>query len=163
MLERYEITARDRLSPMFDMAFDLSAFDMFVAWEKGACLCWPSRKETIQPASFITDRELTVWFSVPSSAIFMKQIGALKPRRYPSLRLSQFCGEHSVCAAVRRALFPLNGANSDRRRLNAVSSTFEIRPERHCRCFPIESLGAASSLSCYFLPRAPHNPLPTLL
>lgn len=62
MLERYEITGRDRLSPMFDMTFDLSAFDMFMVWEKGACLCWSSRKETIQPASFITDRELTVWF-----------------------------------------------------------------------------------------------------
>ena len=32
MVERYQITENDRLSQMFDMTFDLSAFDMFVAW-----------------------------------------------------------------------------------------------------------------------------------
>jgi acyl-CoA synthetase (AMP-forming)/AMP-acid ligase II len=38
MIERYEITETDRLSQMFDMTFDLSVFDMFVAWERGACV-----------------------------------------------------------------------------------------------------------------------------
>jgi amino acid adenylation domain-containing protein len=93
MLERYQITENDRLSQMFDMTFDLSVFDMFVAWERGACVCCPTQKTLIKPGKFIQDAELTVWFSVPSTAVFMKQLGMLKPAQYPSLRLSLFCGE----------------------------------------------------------------------
>jgi amino acid adenylation domain-containing protein len=93
MVERYGITEKDRLSQMFDMTFDLSVFDMFVAWERGACICCPSQKALIKPGSFIQEMELTVWFSVPSTAIFMKQLGMLKPGRYPTLRFSLFCGE----------------------------------------------------------------------
>ena len=36
---------------------------------------------------------LTIWFSVPSTAVFMKRLGILKPGRFPSLRWSLFCGE----------------------------------------------------------------------
>ena len=93
MVERYDITESDRLSQMFDMTFDLSVFDMFVAWERGACVFCPSQKTLIKPGKFIKDSELTVWFSVPSTAVFMKQLGMLKPAQYPSLRLSLFCGE----------------------------------------------------------------------
>jgi amino acid adenylation domain-containing protein len=93
MTIRYGISESDRLSQMFDMTFDLSVFDMFVAWEKGACLCCPSQKTSIKPGKFIQDRELTLWFSVPSTAVFMKRFGMLKPNRYPSLRWSLFCGE----------------------------------------------------------------------
>jgi amino acid adenylation domain-containing protein len=93
MVDRYEVTEKDRLSQMFDMTFDLSAFDMFVAWERGACVCCPSQKELIKPDSFIRNNNLTMWFSVPSTAVFMKQLGLLKPGRYPELRVSLFCGE----------------------------------------------------------------------
>jgi len=93
MVDRYEVTEKDRLSQMFDMTFDLSAFDMFVAWERGACVCCPSQKELIKPDSYIKNNNLTMWFSVPSTAVFMKQLGLLKPGRYPELRVSLFCGE----------------------------------------------------------------------
>lgn len=93
MVERFEITEHDKLSQMFDMTFDLSVFDMFIAWERGACVCCPPQKTLIKPGKFIQDEELTVWFSVPSTAVFMKQLGMLKPGQYPKLRLSLFCGE----------------------------------------------------------------------
>ncbi|HJV66033.1 MAG TPA: amino acid adenylation domain-containing protein [Geomonas sp.] len=93
MVERYQIDENDRFSQMFDMTFDLSAFDMFVAWERGACVCCPSRKQTIMPHKYIRDSRLTIWFSVPSTGIFMKSMGMLKPDSYPELRLSLFCGE----------------------------------------------------------------------
>jgi len=93
MVDRYEITERDRVSQMFDLTFDLSAFDMFMAWEGGAYVCCPSQKTLIKPGKFVRDMELTVWFSVPSTVAFMKQLGMLKPRQYESLRLSLFCGE----------------------------------------------------------------------
>jgi non-ribosomal peptide synthetase component F len=93
MVERYQITEKDRLSQMFDMTFDLSAFDMFVSWERGAILCCPSQKNLINPGKYIRDAQLTVWFSVPSTVAFMKQLGTLKPNQYLSLRVSLFCGE----------------------------------------------------------------------
>jgi amino acid adenylation domain-containing protein len=92
-VERYQIDESDRFSQTFDLTFDLSAFDMFVAWERGACVCCPTRKALLNPAQFIRDSALTVWFSVPSIALMMKELGALKPAAFPSLRWSLFCGE----------------------------------------------------------------------
>jgi len=93
VVPRYGITENDRCSQTFDMTFDLSAHDMFVTWEKGACLCCPTQKALIQPGAFIAGSRLTTWFSVPSTAVFMKKLGMLKPNLYPGLRLSLFCGE----------------------------------------------------------------------
>ena len=91
--KRYGFTSNDRVSQTFDLTFDLSAHDMFVAWETGACVCCPTQKQSIKPGAFINDARLTVWFSVPSTALFMRRFGVLKPDMYPGLRLSLFCGE----------------------------------------------------------------------
>jgi non-ribosomal peptide synthetase component F len=91
--KRFSFGHEDRFSQTFDMTLDLSVADMFVAWECGACVCCPSEKMLIKPGRFINDARLTVWFSVPSIAVFMKQLGALKPGKYPGLRVSMFCGE----------------------------------------------------------------------
>lgn len=92
-VNRYGITEQDRASQTFDFTFDLSAHDMFVAWERGACVCCPTQKQLFKPGAFINDSRLTLWFSVPSTGVFMRQLGMLKPGRYPGLRLSLFCGE----------------------------------------------------------------------
>jgi amino acid adenylation domain-containing protein len=91
--DRLDFTERDIVSQMFDLTFDLSAFDMFVSWERGACVCCPSQKTLINPGQFIRGHRLTIWFSVPSTVSLMKQLGLLKPGGFPSLRLSLFCGE----------------------------------------------------------------------
>jgi amino acid adenylation domain-containing protein len=93
IVPRYGICETDKCSQTFDLTFDLSAHDMFVTWERGACLCCPSQKALIKPGGFIVDSNLTTWFSVPSTAVFMKKLGLLKPEMYPNLRLSLFCGE----------------------------------------------------------------------
>lgn len=93
LANRLELTEQDIASQMFDLTFDLSAFDMFVSWERGACLCCPSKKMLVNPGQFIQNQKLTLWFSVPSTAAFMKQLGVLKSGAFPSLRLSLFCGE----------------------------------------------------------------------
>lgn len=92
-VQRYQLKETDRCSQSFDMTFDLSVHDMFVTWERGACLCCPTQKQLIQPGGFILDSKLTTWFSVPSTAVFMRRLGMLKPGKYPGLRLSLFCGE----------------------------------------------------------------------
>ena len=93
MAERYGITADDRFSQTFDMTFDLSVFDLFLAWERGACVCCPPENALMTPGRFIRDAGLTVWFSVPSTAVFMRKLKMLKPGSYPTLRWSLFCGE----------------------------------------------------------------------
>jgi amino acid adenylation domain-containing protein len=93
MVDRYQVNCRDRFSQTFDLTFDLSAFDMFVAWEAGACVCCPSQRTMLNPGSFIQEAGLTVWFSVPSVGVLMKRLGSLGPGHYPNLRLSLFCGE----------------------------------------------------------------------
>lgn len=92
-MKRYQVRETDRLSQYFDMTFDVSAFDMFMGWEAGACVCCPSSKEVISPGMFINRARLTVWFSVPSTATFMHRLGALKANQYSSLRWSLFAGE----------------------------------------------------------------------
>ncbi len=93
MVERYGVHEQDRLSQTFDLTFDLSAFDMFVAWERGACVCCPTQGEKLFPNKYVDSQRLTIWFSVPSTAILMKKMKMLTPGRYPGLRYSLFCGE----------------------------------------------------------------------
>jgi len=47
------------------------------------------------------EARLTAWFSVPSTVIFMRRLGKLKPGLYPRLRLSLFCGEALPVEVVR--------------------------------------------------------------
>jgi amino acid adenylation domain-containing protein len=90
---RYDVVPGDRLSQTFDQTFDLSVFDLFVAWENGACVCSMQPLDLLAPARFAERQRLTIWFSVPSLAALMRKKGSLKPGIFPSLRLSLFCGE----------------------------------------------------------------------
>jgi amino acid adenylation domain-containing protein len=90
---RYGIAETDRASQCFDMTFDLSAHDMFVTWAGGGCLLPLPDAALLAPARFIRDHALTVWFSVPSTAMLMARARTLMPGVFPSLRLSFFCGE----------------------------------------------------------------------
>ncbi len=91
--ERGHVTERDRFSQSCAITFDGSVFDLFTAWRCGACVCCPSQKELLNPGAFIKKHEITVWFSVPSLALFMKRLGSLKKGNFPSLRWSTFGGE----------------------------------------------------------------------
>ena len=93
MAERYALNEYDRLSQMFDLVFDLSLFDMFMAWGAGACLCCPQSEQVLLPSDYIRDSAITVWFSVPSVAVLMMRLRQLAPGSFPKLRLSLFCGE----------------------------------------------------------------------
>ena len=91
--DRYGVNERDRLSQEFDMTFDLSVHDMFVAWQRGACLCCVPERAVFAPAKFIRDSRLTMWFSVPSVVGFLSKMRLLAPGSFPTLRCSLFCGE----------------------------------------------------------------------
>lgn len=93
MAERYVVTPEDRFSQTFEMTFDLSVFDLFLAWECGARVCIPTQAQKMLPAKYIQDAGITIWFSVPSTGLLMSKLRMLKPNAYPALRCSLFCGE----------------------------------------------------------------------
>jgi len=93
MVERYGVTEKDRLSQTFNLTFDPSVFDLFVTWHAGASFYSFSDNDLLNPARSIKKNQLTIWYSVPSLAIFMKKLGSLKPNSFPSLHYSLFAGE----------------------------------------------------------------------
>jgi len=102
VLARYPLGPEDRFSQLFELVFDLSGFDMFAAWWVGACVCCPTKAEMLTVGQFVHDARLTVWFSVPSTAVLMKRLGFLEPGALQNLRVSLFCGE-ALPADVTRA------------------------------------------------------------
>jgi amino acid adenylation domain-containing protein len=92
-VDRYQIQPQDRFSQTFDQTFDLSVFDLFVAWEAGACVYAMSPIDLLAPTKFINKNELTVWFSVPSVPAQMRKRNLIGPGTLPTLRWSLFCGE----------------------------------------------------------------------
>jgi amino acid adenylation domain-containing protein len=92
-VDRYQIQPQDRFSQTFDQTFDLSVFDLFVAWEAGACVYAMSPIDLLAPSKFINKNELSVWFSVPSVPAQMRKRNLLGPGTLPTLRWSLFCGE----------------------------------------------------------------------
>jgi amino acid adenylation domain-containing protein len=93
MLKAYDFSPEDRFTQIFDLTFDLSVHDMFLAWSTGACLCVPEDNSSFAMARFIHEKQPSVWFSVPSVVNLMDRMRLLKPGAFPSIRLSFFCGE----------------------------------------------------------------------
>lgn len=100
MTPRYGICREDRFSQTFDQTFDLSVFDLFMAWCSGACVYSMSTVELLSPTRFVNRNGITVWFSVPSVATHMIRRNTLAPDTMPSLRWSLFCGEPLPRAAA---------------------------------------------------------------
>ncbi|MCC7497919.1 MAG: AMP-binding protein, partial [Bryobacterales bacterium] len=77
----------------FDLTFDLSVFDLFMAWGNGASVHAGSPVDLVAPARYVNRHQLTVWFSVPSVPAQMLRRQQLRPDALPTLRWSLFCGE----------------------------------------------------------------------
>ena len=92
-IARYEVRPGCRLSQTFDLTFDPSVFDMFVAWGSGATLVVPSREELFDPVVFVNDQQITHWYSVPSLVSVARHADVLSPGSMPSLRWSLFAGD----------------------------------------------------------------------
>jgi len=96
-IERYQFNGNDRVSQMFDITFDLSVHDIVTTLLSGACLYVLPKNYIMSPGPFIRKHELTIWFSVPSIAMFMGRMKVLQKNSLPSLRYSLFCGEGLPC------------------------------------------------------------------
>jgi len=93
MQRRFGFRVDDRISQFFELTFDVSVFDMFMTWHSGASLYVVPAEQLMAPGKFIKDNQLTVWFSVPTTALVMQRLRMLKPGIFPHLRYSLFAGE----------------------------------------------------------------------
>jgi len=91
--DRYSITSSDKFSQTFEQTFDLSIFDLFMAWAHGASVIAMRPIDLLSPVKYINDNKITVWFSVPTVVALMLRQGILQKNLFLSLRLSLFCGE----------------------------------------------------------------------
>ena len=99
--DRCKFRNTDRVSQAAELTFDNSVLDLFVTWAAGAALYVVPASQLMAPAKFIRDHELTIWFSVPSTACIMERLRMLKPGAFPSLRCSIFAGEALPVATAR--------------------------------------------------------------
>jgi amino acid adenylation domain-containing protein len=98
---RYGIGPGSRVSQTFELTFDGSVHDLFVAWADGGTLVVPMRGQLLSPVRTINNLRLTHWFSVPSLISFASRLGTLTPGSMPTLRWSIFGGEPLTLAAAR--------------------------------------------------------------
>jgi amino acid adenylation domain-containing protein len=91
--ERYAIAPADRVGQFCETSFDVSVFEMFAAWDGGACLCVVPDSQLMAPAGFLRRERITVWTSVPSVIAMLARMKLLEPGLFPSLRASFFIGE----------------------------------------------------------------------
>ncbi|MET8225998.1 amino acid adenylation domain-containing protein [Streptomyces sp. NPDC005301] len=99
---RYDVGPGSRLSQTFELTFDGSVHDLFVAWAGGGTLVVPQRSQLLSPVKTITSLRLTHWFSVPSLISFASLLGTLVPGSMPTLRWSIFGGEPLTLQAARQ-------------------------------------------------------------
>ncbi len=103
---RYELTPADRIAAITAITFDLSVFDMFCGWARGASLWVVPEGQVMAPIRFIQESRATVAFTVPSVGAWMNRMRLLSPGSMPSLRHVLLAGEPlpvSVALAFQKA------------------------------------------------------------
>ncbi|MEU4428966.1 amino acid adenylation domain-containing protein [Actinoplanes sp. NPDC024001] len=100
------LSPADRLANHAPFNFDLSVFDLYGAFHAGACVDLLPATLAFAPEAltrFLVERDITVWYSVPSALQLMATDGGLLERDPPpALRVCVFAGEPFPIADVRR-------------------------------------------------------------
>jgi acyl-coenzyme A synthetase/AMP-(fatty) acid ligase len=92
----FGIEKEDRLSNIAPLHFDMSVFDIFVAFKAGACVVAIPEITAIFPAKlveYISEKKITIWNSVPSALSLLATNKNLNTCDLSSLRLILFAGE----------------------------------------------------------------------
>ena len=89
----FDVGPSDRTAGLSDITFDISVFDMFATWDRGAALYVVPTAQTMAPLGYLQEHAITVAFSVPSMVAILSRMKLLRPGVLPSLRVSIFSGE----------------------------------------------------------------------
>jgi amino acid adenylation domain-containing protein len=90
------IKKEDRISNIAPLHFDMSVFDIFVAFKAGACVVVIPEATAIFPAKlaeYIAEKKISVWNSVPSALALLATLKNLETYDLSSLQLILFAGE----------------------------------------------------------------------
>ncbi len=113
--------SEDRFASHAPLHFDLSVFDVYVAFLAGACVCLVPETISFIPAKlveFVRGERIAIWYSVPSALMLMERAGLLEEPP-PALRTVLFAGEPFPIEPLRR----LRRALPEARLLNLYGPT----------------------------------------
>lgn len=111
--QEFQVTGADRLANHAPLHFDLSVFDVFAAaWAGAAVVPVPAGTAAFPAvlAEFIRERQITVWYSVPSALNLLVSRGRLHAGDLPGLRMVLFAGEVYPVPQLRQAMEALPNA-----------------------------------------------------
>lgn len=94
--ERFGITEHDNFANLSPMYFDNSVFDFYIGLFCGASLSPVHRSLLVKPyelVAYVSDRECTLWFSVPSALMYLMAMKAFATGTLKHLRVIIFGGE----------------------------------------------------------------------
>ena len=109
----FQIKAEDRFSNICPLHFDMSVFDLFVAFKAGASVVIVPENVSIFPsqlAEFIGRNRISVWNSVPSALSLLANFTNLDHYDFSGLRLILFAGEVFPVKHLRRLQKSIPGA-----------------------------------------------------
>lgn len=110
MVREFGIGPQDRLSNHAPYTFDLSLFDHFGAFCAGAAVVPVPREATLFPvqlSKFISEKQVTVWYSVPLPLVGLAERGNLSGTDLSRLRLVLFAGEAFPVGPLRKLVSQL--------------------------------------------------------
>ncbi len=94
--QTFHIDATARLASLTPFHFDLSIFDLFTSLAAGASVYFIPAPLTLAPSrlsTWLSDQQITVWYTVPSILSFLALKGSLHDTPLPKLKQLLFAGE----------------------------------------------------------------------
>ena len=108
-----QLGASDRVASVAPFHFDLSVFDIWSSLSRGATIVVVDESMVVsgpRMVARIRDKQITVWYSVPTALMLMLDAGNLAEGGAPSLRSVFFAGEVFPVKHLRRAMETLQAA-----------------------------------------------------
>jgi amino acid adenylation domain-containing protein len=104
------LDANDRVASVAPFHFDLSVFDIWSSLSRGASIVIVDEVTVVngkRMLDLIHEKQIRVWYSVPSALVLMLETGGLADRGAPSLRAVYFAGEVFPIKHLRRTMAAL--------------------------------------------------------
>lgn len=101
------LDASDRVASVAPFHFDLSVFDIWSSLSRGASIVIVDEVTVVngkRMLDLIHEKQIRVWYSVPSALMLMLETGGLAERGAPSLRAVYFAGEVFPIKHLRRTM-----------------------------------------------------------
>jgi acyl-CoA synthetase (AMP-forming)/AMP-acid ligase II len=105
--DEFRVCPQDQVSSHAPFHFDLSVFDIFCTIKAGGTVFLVPQEIAAFPvrlAQWIAEKEITIWYSVPSALIQLVEHGKLEQNDYAALRTVLFAGEVFPIKYLRRLM-----------------------------------------------------------